>query len=167
MNRLTITAIVGAKNIVHFTDYPATEDIAKKYYETGIRNVLWIQPNLSVQKEAYTSVATVPIVSQHICIPYWTLDTLDQIYDRSKAYLAFEDVEAVSLVDVGNEEQRVLCLEGSKKIFQKYRNIQTVILPISATGDFSEVNTPQGKKMTELGFSMNLVNAEVVVYVRS
>lgn len=157
MNNLDINQ--GAV-LLHFTEsIPSTEEV-KAYTKMGLSRVIWVQPYTHLQKEMYESTAVHALPSQHICLPNWVLDGIDNVFTLQRVYIELEKIQTVSLMNVKSTESVSNILQRMKKTLSKETSIKNIIIRSE------NVNAEAMKILAENDFTSSMQFMDINVYSR-
>ena len=147
--------------LLHFTEsIPSVEEV-KAYTNMGLSRVIWVQPYSHLQKEMYESTAVHNLPSQHICLPHWVLDGIDDVFTSQRVYIELEKIETVSLINVRSTESVSNILERMKRTLSKEMLIKNIIVRSE------NVNAEVMKILAENHFTSSIQFMDIHIYSRS
>jgi hypothetical protein len=145
---------------LHFTEsIPSVEEI-NAYMEMGLSRVMWVQPYSHLQKEMYEATVVYGLPSQHICLPHWVLDGIDDVFTSQRVYIELEKIENVSLIDVKSAESISNILARMTKTIDKEKQIKNLII--------REANVDRNVQtiLSKYSFYPSMQISDMVVYSR-
>jgi hypothetical protein len=146
---------------LHFTEsIPSLEEI-NAYISINTSRVVWVQPYIHMQKEMYEATAVHSLPSQHICLPYWKLESIDNIFLNQRVYIEIEKIENISFIEVKSTDSILSILNGMTKTFTKESQIKNIIIRNS------HLNDEVIKLLNNKSFVPSIETCDITIYHRA
>lgn len=143
---------------VHFLSEPPTVELVEAYRKNDIKKVMWVQPHAHLAREFYESTAQNALVSQHICLPNWALDSLDDIAFSQRTYVEAEKISTLMMLDMHETSHVAGVLMGAQKLIRYFENIRSIVLDPKCISDDTS------KFLQNHGFSLSVHSETFAIY---